>query len=102
MSSDFNKIFTNLNNFLLKNEQFLINLEKTIDFSVLKFSEILTPKKLSQLEKKMYYQYTLIEPFVQNYTKTFSENIIKFTDYLNSKISYYDTPFLQLNNTMNY
>jgi hypothetical protein len=30
----------------------------------------------------------------------FSENIIKFTDYLNSKISYYDTPFLQLNNTI--
>jgi hypothetical protein len=100
LSSDFNKIFTNLNYFLLKNEQFLTNLQRTIDFSLLKFSEILTPKKLSQLEKKMYYQYTLIEPFVQNYTKTFSENIIKFTDYLNSKISIYDTAFLRLNNTI--
>ena len=88
LSSDFNKIFTNLNYFLTKNEQFLINLERTIDFSLLKFSNILTPEKLSQLEKKIYYQYTLIEPFVQNYIKTVSENIIKFTDYLNSTISY--------------
>ena len=90
----------NLNHFLLKNEQFLINLERTIDFSLLKFSNILTPEKLSQLEKKIYYLYTLIEPFVQNYIKTFSENIIKFTNYLNSKISYYDTAFLQFNLTI--
>ena len=78
----------------------MINLERTIDFSLLKFSNILTPEQLSQLEKKIYYQYTLIEPFVQNYIKTFSENIIKFTDYLNSTISYYDPAFLQLNNTI--
>ena len=78
----------------------MINLERTIDFSVLQFSNILTPEKLSQLEKKIYYQYTLIELFVQNYIKTFSENIIKFTDYLNSTISYYYPAFLQLNNTI--
>ena len=78
----------------------MINLERTIDFSLLKFSNILTPEKLSQLEKKIYYQYTLIELFVQNYINTFTENIIKFTDYLNSTISYYDTAFLQLNNTI--
>ena len=78
----------------------MINLERTIDFSLLKFSNILTQEKLSQLEKKIYYQYTLIELFVQNYIKTFTENIIKFTDYLNSKISYYDTAFLQFNNTI--
>ena len=100
LSSDFNQIFTNLNYFLLKNEQFLTNLQRTIDFSLLKFSNILTPEKLYQLEKKIYYQYTLIEPFVQNYIKTFSENIIKFTDYLNSKISYYETAFLQFNMTI--
>ena len=78
----------------------MINLERTIDFSLLKFSNILTPEKLSQLEKKIYYQYTLIEPFVQNYIMTFSENIIKFTDYLNSTISYYDIEFLEFNNTI--
>ena len=89
----------NLNHFLLKNERFSINLERTIDFSLLNF-QIFNSRKIISTRKKIYYQYTLIELFVQNYIKTFSENIIKFTNYLNSKISYYDTAFLQFNLTI--
>ncbi len=85
---------------MVKNQQFLIILESSINISLLKFSDFLTPEKLAQLEKKIYYQYKLIEPFVQNYLQTLSDNILKFTNYLNSTSSYYEPIFIKLNSTI--
>ena len=77
LSSDFNKIFTNLNYFLTKNEQFLINLERTIDFSLLKFSNILTPEKLSQLEKKnilsIYFNRTICSKLYKDFFRKYNK-----------------------------
>ena len=97
LSSDFNKKFK-----LFSHKKWTIfnQFRKNNRFFFIKICKYFNSRKIISTRKKIYYQYTLIEPFVQNYIKTFSENIIKFTDYLNSKISYYDTAFLQFNNTI--
>ena len=48
----------------------------------------------------MYYQYKLIEPFVQNYLQTLSDDILKFTNYLNSTSLNYQLIFIELNSTI--
>jgi len=100
LSSDFKRISNNLNIFIQKNEKFLIQLERTINLSLLKFSNFLTPEKLSSLEKKIYSQYYLINPYVIEYLNDISMNINIFINFLNSTTLLYDSLFIHLNSTI--
>ena len=100
LSSQFKKISNNLNIFTIKNEKFLIQLERTIQLSLLKYSSFLTSEKLFSLEKKLYYQYNLINVFVFKYLDDISEKIINFIEYLNSTTVYFDSLFNKLNSTV--
>ena len=99
-SSEFQKISNNLNLFIMKNENFLIRLESSIKLSILRFSTFLTSEKLLELEKNIYYQYNLINPYITEYLKEIYNNTITFINFINSTSLYYDEIFIRLNSTI--
>ena len=99
-SSEIQKISNNLNLFIMKNENFLIRLESSIKLSILRFSTFLTSEKLLELEKSIYYQYNLINPYITEYLKEIYNNTITFINFINSTALYYDKIFIGLNSTI--
>ena len=99
-SSEFKKIPNNLNLFIMKNENFLIRLESSIKLSLLRFSTFLTSEKLLELEKNIYYQYNLINPYITEYLKEIYNNTVTFINFINSTALYYDKIFIGLNSTI--
>ena len=97
LSPEFKKIIINLDMFILKNQEYLIQLERSIDFSLNKYSTFLTEEKLSELRKKIYFQYNLIEPYIFEYLNETSKYILDFVNILNTKESFYDLLYTQLN-----
>ena len=85
LSTDFKKINNNLNIFILKVQNCLIQLERTINLSVLKFSRILTKEVLIKFKEKLYYQYNLINSFVFDYIEDITYNINNYINLLNFK-----------------
>ena len=85
LSSDFKKINNNLNIFVLKVQNYLIQLERTIDLSALKISGILTKESITKFKEKLYYQYNLINSFVFDYIEDITYNIINYINLLNFK-----------------
>ena len=99
-SSEFKKISNNLNLFIMKNENFLIRLESSIKLSILRFSTFLTSEKLLELEKNIYYQYNLINPYITEYLKEIYNHTLTFINFINSTALYYDKIFIRLNSTI--
>ena len=83
LSSDFKKIKNNLNIFILKVQNYLIQLERTIDLSVIKFSSIFTKEVINIFKEKIYYQYNLINSFIFDYIEDISYNIINYINLVN-------------------
>jgi len=85
LSSDFKKINNNLNIFVLKIQNYLIQLERSIDLSVIKFSSILTKETINKFKEKIYYQYNLINSFIFDYIEDITYNIINYINLVNLK-----------------
>jgi len=85
LSSDFKKIYNNLNIFILKVQNYLIQLERSIDLSVLKFSSILTKETINRFKEKIYCQYNLINSFIFDYIEDITYNIINYINLVNLK-----------------
>ena len=85
LSSDFKKINNNLNIFILKVQNCLIQLERTIDLSAFKISGILTKESIIKFKEKLYYQYNLIYSFVYDYIEDITYHIINYINLLNFK-----------------
>ena len=100
LSTNYKKISNNLNIFLSKNEIYLVQLERSINITLYKFSKFFTPEKLENLKEKIYYQYNLINPYVINYLDNITNHILDFMNLLSTKSSNYETFFIQLNTTI--
>ena len=66
----------------------------------MRFSTFLTSEKLLELEKNIYYQYNLINPYITEYLKEIYNNTVTFINFINSTALYYDKIFIGLNSTI--
>ena len=66
----------------------------------MRFSTFLTSEKLLELEKNIYYQYNLINPYITEYLKEIYNHTLTFINFINSTALYYDKIFIELNSTI--